>query len=77
LLAARGLRPDDFIPVPDGWQDRSAFIAQEGLLSFRHFDFVAQALAKIERGHAPAIDPPAFRRALEDALVSVLPPESR
>jgi hypothetical protein len=44
--------PIDFIPVRDGWEDRSPFIAREGQLSFHHFDFVAQALAKIERGHA-------------------------
>jgi hypothetical protein len=91
--------PDDFIPVPDGWEDRSRFIAQEGLVTFLDYDLVAQALAKIERGHAqdqedvqemlrrglvrteelraafeaiepklfryPAIDPGAFRRAVE------------
>lgn len=44
--------PDDFIPVREGWADRCPFIAQEGPLSFHHFDLVAQALAKIERGHA-------------------------
>jgi hypothetical protein len=44
--------PDDFIPVKDGWPDRSPFVRQEGLLSFHHFDLYAQALAKIERGHA-------------------------
>ena len=44
--------PDDFIPVRDGWPDRSPFIAREGRLDFHHFDFEAQALAKIERGHA-------------------------
>ena len=94
--------PDDFIPVPAAWESRSLFITQEGPLAFRHFDFVSQALAKIERGHTqdqldvqemltrglvkagvlqdafeevvsqlyryPAIDPPAFRRALEAAL---------
>lgn len=43
--------PDDFIPVKDGWDDRSLFVAQEGALAFYHFDLVAQALAKIERGH--------------------------
>lgn len=43
--------PPDFIPVPDGWEDRSPFIAQEGKVSFHHFDFYAQAMAKIERGH--------------------------
>ena len=94
--------PDDFIPVRDGWVDRSPYVAQEGRLTFHHFDLSAQALAKIERGHArdladvremldrglvsrerlredftaiqprlyryPAIDPRAFRRALDAAL---------
>jgi hypothetical protein len=44
--------PDDFIPVREDWQDRSPFIAREGRLAFHHFDLYAQALAKIERGHA-------------------------
>ena len=44
--------PDDFIPVREGWEDRSPFISQEGTLVFRHFDLYAQALSKIERGHA-------------------------
>lgn len=44
--------PDDFIPVPEGWEDRSPFVAQEGPLTFLNFDLVAQALSKIERGHA-------------------------
>lgn len=44
--------PADFIPVREGWEDRSLFVAQEGPLTFRHFDFEAQALAKVERGHA-------------------------
>ncbi len=44
--------PDDFVPVPAGWEDRSRFVAQEGPLTFLDFDLVAQALAKIERGHA-------------------------
>ncbi|MBA3403543.1 MAG: hypothetical protein H0U13_02485 [Gemmatimonadaceae bacterium] len=43
--------PDQFIPALDGWQDRSIFIVQEGRLSFHHYDFYSQALAKIERGH--------------------------
>ena len=94
--------PDQFIPEIPGWQDRSAFIAREGRLSFYHYDFYAQALSKIQRGHAqdrsdvrqmmerglvdrhelrrrfeeiepylyryPAIDPVAFRRALEELL---------
>ena len=44
--------PDDFIPVPPAWMERSPFISQEGRLTFRHFDLSSQALAKIERGHA-------------------------
>jgi uncharacterized nucleotidyltransferase DUF6036 len=43
--------PSDFIPVPPGWEERSPFIREEGKLSFHHFDPVAQALAKAERGH--------------------------
>lgn len=44
--------PADFIPVRAGWEARSPFIAREGNASFHHFDLYAQALAKIERGHA-------------------------
>jgi hypothetical protein len=94
--------PAHFIPELPGWRERSLFIAREGHLSFYHYDPYAQALAKIERGHAkdladveqligrglvepgrlrelyeaielrlhryPAIDPPSFRRRLEDIL---------
>jgi hypothetical protein len=48
--------PVDFIPVPDGWADRSVFVGQEGPLSFYHFDLYSQALAKIERGHAQDLE---------------------
>ncbi|HEV8232517.1 MAG TPA: DUF6036 family nucleotidyltransferase [Thermoanaerobaculia bacterium] len=44
--------PSDFIPELPGWQERSRFIGTEGRLSFFHYDFYSQALAKIERGHA-------------------------
>jgi hypothetical protein len=94
--------PADFIPELPGWEQRSPFIERVERLSFHHYDFHAQALAKIERGHAldradvrvmldrglveparlrsffdaiaprlyryPAVDPAAFRRALEEAL---------
>jgi hypothetical protein len=43
--------PDDFIPPLPGWQERSQFIQQRVKLSFYHYDFYAQALAKIERSH--------------------------
>lgn len=44
--------PDHFIPELPGWKERSTFIARHGRLSFYHYDFYAQALSKIERGHA-------------------------
>lgn len=44
--------PDDFIPPLPGWKDRSRFIESFGAVEYRHYDFRAQALAKIERGHA-------------------------
>jgi len=43
--------PADFIPVADGWEARSPLIRTEGKLAFHHFDPVAQALSKAERGH--------------------------
>jgi hypothetical protein len=48
--------PDQFIPVPPGWEDRSPLISRIGRLTIRHYDFVAQALSKIERGHARDLD---------------------
>ncbi len=96
--------PDQFIPELSGWRERSPWISREGGLDFHHYDCCAQALAKIERGHArdredvseilarglvsvaelrrrfaeiepllhrfPAIDPPSFRRAVEDAATT-------
>ncbi len=44
--------PAQFIPPLPGWETRSPFIRREGRVSFYHYDFYAQALAKIERGHA-------------------------
>jgi hypothetical protein len=43
--------PDQFIPVAPGWEDRSPVIRRIGRVTIRHYDFCAQALAKIERGH--------------------------
>jgi hypothetical protein len=43
--------PADFIPELPGWEERCMFVCQENRLSFYHYDFYAQALAKIERGH--------------------------
>ena len=60
--------PDQFIPVPDGWQQRSPLIRRIGKVTFRHYDFVAQALAKVERGHAR--DVADVRAMLERGLVT-------
>lgn len=69
--------PDLFIPVPDGWESRSPVEVIEGPLTVRHFDLVAQALSKLERGHERdlgdvaamldrrLVDPAALRGALD------------
>jgi hypothetical protein len=44
--------PAHFIPELPGWRERSLFIERIGRVSFYHYDPYAQALAKIERGHA-------------------------
>lgn len=44
--------PGEFIPPLPGWEERSIFIEDQGPLHFFHYDLYAQALAKIERGHA-------------------------
>ena len=59
--------PLDFIPVHPEWEARGPFIAREGKVSFHHFDLCAQALAKIERGHAQDLDD--VRAFLEHGLV--------
>jgi hypothetical protein len=43
--------PQDFLPALPGWQERSVFIGQHGKISFYHYDFTAQAIAKISRGY--------------------------
>ena len=48
--------PADFIPELPGWEARSRAVRTEGPLTFCHYDFYAQALAKIERGHAIDIE---------------------
>ena len=59
--------PSDFIPPLPDWESRSRFIVKEGKLSFHHYDFYSQALAKIERGHE--IDKADVRQMLESHLV--------
>jgi hypothetical protein len=70
--------PRDFIPLPEGWQERSPSIGREGRLTFKHFDLLSQALAKLERGHTRdledasamlargLVDPGRLRRAFEE-----------
>ena len=59
--------PDLFIPVPAGWEDRSPWEATEGMLTVRHFDLTAQAMAKLERGHSRDLDD--VRAMLDRGLV--------
>jgi hypothetical protein len=48
--------PLDFLPPLPGWAERSRFVRQDGKLAVFEFDFYAQALAKIERGHAQDLE---------------------
>ena len=48
--------PSDFIPEVPGWQGRSQYIGREGTVSFYHYDFYAQALSKLERGHVKDLE---------------------
>lgn len=43
--------PDDFIPPLPEWRERSPSITAAGPVRFHHYDFYAQALSKVERGH--------------------------
>jgi hypothetical protein len=44
--------PAHFIPELPGWRERCLWIDSRGRARFYHYDPYAQALAKIERGHA-------------------------
>ena len=43
--------PDDFIPAPSDWREKSVLIDTIGGISFFHYDLATQALAKLERSH--------------------------
>jgi hypothetical protein len=43
--------PSDFLPPLNQWRERSRFIGKYGQLETYHYDFVSQALSKLERGH--------------------------
>ena len=57
--------PDQFIPPLPGWRERSPFVERRGRVSFHHYDFYAQALSKIERGHAQDLQDVAALHRLE------------
>lgn len=62
--------PEQFIPELPGWRERSKFLVRYGVLDFYAYDFYAQALAKIERGHTRDLtDVRAMRKAghIDDA----------
>jgi len=48
--------PDQFLPALPGWRERSVFIRRDEPLTFFHYDFYGQALAKIERGHTQDLE---------------------
>lgn len=43
--------PDQFIPLPAGFENRHQFVGRFGSLDVFHFDFYSVALAKIHRGN--------------------------
>jgi hypothetical protein len=48
--------PDDFLPELPGWRERSPSAGRFGRVAVFHYDLYAQALAKLERGHAQDLD---------------------
>lgn len=42
--------PDQFLPPPPDWRERSVFIARHGEVEFFHYDLRAQAVSKLARG---------------------------
>ncbi|MEM6930506.1 MAG: DUF6036 family nucleotidyltransferase [Myxococcota bacterium] len=58
--------PAHFVPELPGWRDRSHWIEQHGVIQVYHYDFVSQAVAKIERGHRQDLDD--ARRMLESKV---------
>lgn len=48
--------PEQFIPLPAGYQDRRRFVGRYSSLDVFHFDFYSTALAKIHRGNEKDFD---------------------
>ena len=72
--------PDHFLPTVPGWEHRSPIIEIIGPVEFRHFDFVSQALTKLERGFEKdvsdvhemvrrgLVEPPELRRVAHEMV---------
>lgn len=61
--------PDGFIPPLPGWREHSDYIDTVGSIDFYHYDYRAQALAKIER--ALGYDLPDVRAMLDRRLIDL------
>ena len=48
--------PEQFIPLPAGFQERCQFVGRYGSLDVFHFDFYSIALAKVHRGNEKDFD---------------------
>jgi hypothetical protein len=48
--------PEQFIPLPAGFENRRLYIGRYGSLDVFHFDFYSMALAKIHRGNEKDFD---------------------
>ncbi len=59
--------PDQFLPMLSDWRIRSSYIDRHGKVEFFHYDFRAQALSKLARGHDRDLND--VRSMLERGLV--------
>jgi hypothetical protein len=50
-IAIEQASPEQFIPLPRGYQERHSFIGRYGMLDVFHFDFYSVALSKLHRGN--------------------------
>lgn len=55
-LSVEPVGPGDFIPLPQGWEERSHFVGRYGRLDVFTFDPISTALSKIERGASRDVD---------------------
>ena len=66
--------PEQFIPLPAGFQDRRKFVGRYGSLDVFHFDFYSIALAKVHRGNEKDFDD--VVRMVQTGLISITALES-